>query len=196
MRHIKLLLILLTICVLGATAQTMDDFGRVALKVQVADKKISDEAKAMLENKMQQIITHFGIGSMGGNARFVMEAKVDVVTKNIVPGPPQRVSQTLEITFYVGDIVLQKVFSHVSVNGVGVGTNETKSFIAAIKQINPLSEHFKTFIAEGKNEIIAFYNTECDKIQKEAASLAERGKYDAAIYHLALVPDVCTTCYA
>ncbi|MDR1594799.1 MAG: hypothetical protein LBS43_10030 [Prevotellaceae bacterium] len=192
---LKILFIALIASTLTTTAQTLDDFGRVTLKVQVSDKKMSDEARQLLENKMQQMVTHFGIGSAYGDSRFVMEAKVDVLNKDVTATAPQRISQKLEVTFYTGDVVLQKVFSNVSVTCVGVGTNETKSFIAALKQINPQGESFRAFLEEGKNEIIAFYNTECAKIQAEAASLAEQGKYDEAIYNLALVPDVCADCY-
>jgi hypothetical protein len=78
---------------------------------------------------------------------------------------------------------------------VGGGTNETKSVIAALKQINPRNELFKAFLDEGENKIIAFYTAECAKIQAEAASLAAQGKFDEAIYNLALVPDACADCY-
>jgi hypothetical protein len=196
MKCVKILFIALTISTLPIAAQTLDDFGRVALKVQVTDKKMSDEARKLLENRMQQIVTNFGIGSAYGDSRFVMEAKVDVLTKDITATAPQRISQKLEVTFYTGDVVLQKVFSNVSVTCMGVGANETKSFIAALKRIKPRGEPFRAFLEEGKNEIIAFYNTECAKIQAEAASLAEQGKYNEAIYNLALVPDVCADCYA
>jgi hypothetical protein len=196
MKKISIFILFNFVILATLQAQTIDDFGRIALKVQVADKKMSDEAKAMLENKMKQIITHFGIGSLDGNSRFVMEAKIDVLNKDIVTGPPQRISQKLEITFYVGDAVQQKIFSNVSITSVGLGTNETKSFIAAIKQIQPQNEKFKSFIDEGKNDIIAYFQTECAQILKEAQSLAERGKYDEAIYNLALIPNVCADCYA
>jgi hypothetical protein len=190
-----ILLILLIISVSSVNAQKLDDFGKIALKVQVADKKMPDEAKTMLENKMRQIITHFGIGSTSANPRFVIEAKIDVLNKDITATAPQRFSQKLEITFYVGDAIKQRVFSSVSTVCTGIGTNETKSFIAALQQINPQNEKFKSFIEEGKNEIIAYYKTECAQILKETESLAQREKYDEAIYHLALIPDVCADCY-
>jgi hypothetical protein len=192
----KIILLIISLCCCNLQAQTLDDFGRIALKVQVADKKMPDEAKTMLENKMKQIVTHFGIGSMSGNSRFVMEAKIDILNKDITATAPQKVSQKLEITFYTGDAVKQKIFSNVSVICIGIGANETKSFIAAIQQINPQNEKFKAFLEEGKNEIIAYYTIECAQILKEAQLLSERGKYDEAIYNLALIPDVCADCYA
>jgi hypothetical protein len=194
MKNIFILLFSLSITFLHA--QTLDDFGKIALKIQVTDKKMSDEAKEMLENRMKQIVTHFGIGSMYGNSRFVMEAKADIVNKDITATAPRRISQKVIITFYTGDVVNQKIFSNVSITCTGIGTSETKSFIAAINQINPQNEKFKAFLEEGKNEIIAYYNTECAQIQKEAQSLSKLGKYGEAIYRLALIPDVCADCYA
>jgi hypothetical protein len=99
MKKIIILFAVYFVLITTLQAQTIDDFGRIALKVQVADKKMSDEAKAMLENKMKQIISHFGIGSMDGNSRFVMEAKIDVLTKDITATLPQKISQKTEITF-------------------------------------------------------------------------------------------------
>jgi hypothetical protein len=196
MKTVKILFVILTVCLSNINAQTLDDFGKIALKVQVTDQKMPDEAKEMLENRMKQIVTHFGIGSMGGNSRFVMEAKADILNKDITATAPRRISQKVKITFYTGDVMRQKIFSNVSVTCTGVGTNETKSFIAAINQINPKNENFKTFLEEGKNEIIAYYNTECAQTQKEAQALSERGEYGEAIYRLALIPDVCADCYA
>ncbi|MDR1341440.1 MAG: hypothetical protein LBK58_15520 [Prevotellaceae bacterium] len=194
-RYVLLLLMLPVAGIFNASAQTLDDFGKIALKVQVADKKMPDEAKIMLENKMKQIITHFGIGSTDASPRFVIEAKVDVLNKDITATAPQRFSQKLEISFYVGDAIKQRIFSSVPITCTGIGTNETKSFIAALRQINPQNEKFKSFIEEGKNEIITYYKTECAQILKETESLAQRGKYGEAIYHLALIPDVCADCY-
>jgi hypothetical protein len=176
-------------------AQAMDDFGKIALKVQVADTKMTDEAKAALENKMKQIVSHFGIGSTSPSPRFVMEAKVVVTNKDVTATAPQRISQKLEITFYAGDAINQKIFSAITLACTGVGTNETKSLIAAIGQINPQNEKFKLFIEDSKSGILSYYKAECAQIIKEAESQAQQGKYGEAIYRLALIPDVCSDCY-
>ena len=190
-----IIILLITINTLILKSQTTDDFGRITLKVQIPDTSVPQEAKALLETKIKQMITHFGIASSDMNSRFVMEAKVNILSKDIVPGPPQMISQKVEIAFFVGDAIKQKVFSSTSNTYIGVGTNETKSFMAAIRQINPKNESYKSLIDEGKTEIIAYYQADCEMILKEAEASASKGEYDRAIYHLALIPDVCADCY-
>lgn len=76
-----------------------------------------------------------------------------------------------------------------------MGTNENKSLIDAIKNINPKNKDISTFLEEGKNKIISYYTIQCDFIIKDAETLAKQQKFDEAIYKLALVPEVCKDCY-
>lgn len=194
----KLLIIacLAAINLFAVRAQTVDDFGRITLRIQIpADNNLPQEARILLETRMREMITHFGVGSSSINSRFVMEARVNVLSKDIVPGPPQRVSQRVEISFFMGDVVKQKVFSSAAITQIGVGTNENTSFIASIRQINPRNERFGSMINEGKAGIIAFYQMECESILREAESLAVQGNFSRAIFNLAQIPDVCTECY-
>jgi predicted Rdx family selenoprotein len=77
----------------------------------------------------------------------------------------------------------------------GVGTNENKSMIDAIKNINPKNKEISAFLEEGKNKIISYYTTQCDFIIKDGETLAKQQKFDEAIYKLALVPEACKECY-
>jgi hypothetical protein len=83
----------------------------------------------------------------------------------------------------------------IEVKGVGVGNNETKAYIEAIKNINVNNQAIKKFIEDGKSKIINFYTTQCDFIIRDAISLSKKGEYDASILKLASVPDVCENCY-
>jgi hypothetical protein len=77
----------------------------------------------------------------------------------------------------------------------GVGTNENKAFIEAIKNINPKSKEIINFIESGKTKIVDYYATQCDFIIKDAQTLVKQENYDQAIYQLTLVPEVCQECY-
>jgi hypothetical protein len=177
-------------------AQTIGDFGRIALRSDVSSvAKISEETKSILTTKLNQITTGYGIAATGVNPRFVITAKIDVISKDILPGPPQMFSQKLQVTVFVGDAVEQKLFGNTSVTVTGAGTNETKAYINAINKINPNNPGIKTMIEESKAKIIAYYSQACEKILKEANALSVQGKYSQAIYNLALIPDVCSGCY-
>jgi hypothetical protein len=105
------------------------------------------------------------------------------------------IAQNLDVTLFIGDAVTNTIFSNTTLNLKGVGTNENKAFIDALKAINPKNKEVLAFLEEGKAKIINYYSTNCDFIIKDAQTLAKQEKYDEAIYQLSLVPDVCKDCY-
>jgi hypothetical protein len=196
MKQIILFLTLSVIFITGNMAQTVDDFGRIALRSDVSSvAKLSDEAKSVLLTKLDQITTGNGIAATGVNPRFVITAKVDIVGKDIVPGPPQMFSQKLMITLFVGDAIEQKLFGHAEISVTGIGTSETKAYINAINKINSKNMNIKTMLEESKAKIVAWYTQSCATILNESKSLSAQNKYGQAIYNLSLVPDVCSECY-
>jgi hypothetical protein len=174
----------------------LDDFGRITLNPFVSEQsKLPAEAKAQLEIKLRQIASNYGMASSIANPRFIITANISITTKDILPGPPQQIAQNMDITFFIGDAIENKIFSNTVISTSGVGTNENKAFIDAIKQINTKNKKIETFLEEGKTKIILYYSTQCDFIIKKTESLKQQEKYSEAIYTLAQVPDVCKDCY-
>jgi hypothetical protein len=196
MRKIVFLLIFSTL-LSGLNAQVkLDDFGRIILNSYLSDKiNIPSESKELLKTKLSQIASNNGMGGSQANPRFIITANVNVGTKDIIAGPPQMIAQNLDITFFIGDALTNTVFANTTVSLKGVGTNENKAFIEAIKTINPKNKDIAAFIEEGKNKIINYYSTNCNFIIKDAQTLVKQEKYDEAIYQLSMVPDVCQECY-
>jgi hypothetical protein len=174
-----------------------DDFGRIALHAYVPEQaeNISPSVERILINKMSQIATRNGLGANSFNPRFIIVPNITVLSKDITSTAPPMVAMNIEVTFYVGDGVDGKLFSSASLELKGVGTNETKAYISAIKQIKPTNARLKRMIKEGKTKIIEYYNSHCDFILKKAQTLADAKQYDAAIYTLVTVPEVCKDCY-
>lgn len=177
-------------------AGSTNDIGRIGLHTYLSDKvSMSQEAKSQLETKLTQIASQYGMGGNNFNPRFIITANVNVLTKDIVAGPPQMIAQNIELVLFIGDAITNTVFANTSLNLKGVGTNETKAFIEAIKTIKPANESIKNFIENGKTKILEYYNTQCDLIIKEAQTLQGQDKYDEAIFKLMQVPEVCKNCY-
>lgn len=175
-----------------------DDFGRISLSPILGENMddFPEPAKQLLLTKLLQIATQNGLGGGNTQPRFIITSKVNVISKDIVPGPPALVVQNLEVSFFIADYIDQKVYSSVVINLKGVGTNETKAFIEAIKNIKPQSQDLKNFVEIGKLKIVEYYNSECDFILMKIQSLASQKKYEEAIYNLASVPEICKDCYA
>ena len=61
--------------------------------------------------------------------------------------------------------------------------------------VKPTDPSLQSFVEEGKKKIMAYYNSKCDFIIKEAQTMASQDKYDEAIFKLVSVPDVCKECF-
>jgi hypothetical protein len=176
-------------------AQTLDDVGRMSINVQrPANRNIPTEALDQLEDKMHQIITTAGISDNAINRRFALTATVSVVKKDILRGTHARLSQTLEITFYVKDIIDRKEYGHATISSVGVGENENKAFVMAFSNIKPGTPRLQKMIEDSKELIVAYYRTNIDNIIADAYILVQQGQFDKALYQIAQVPDICTDC--
>jgi len=196
MKKIFLFLCIFTIAI-GSSAQVkLDDFGRIILNTYLPDNiAVPSEAKDLLTTKLNQITSNNGMGGSQANPRFIITANVNIGTKDIIAGPPQMIAQNIDVTLFIGDALTNTIFSNITLTLKGVGTNENKAFIEALKTINPKNKEVIAFLEEGKNKIIDFYATQCDFILKEANTLAEQYKFEEAIYKLMIVPETSKDCY-
>ncbi len=196
MKKIICLLVLTVITITSSAQLKLDDFGRVILNSYLPDNiNLPSEAKSLLITKLNQIASNNGMGGSQANPRFIITANVNVGTKDIIAGPPQLIAQNMDITFFVGDAITNTIYANTTLRLKGVGTNENKAFIEAIKTINPKNKELLSFLEEGKTKIINYYATQCDFILKQANTLAEQFKFNEAIYELMTVPDICKECY-
>ena len=189
---IRLLLIgILTCCgILEVSAET--SVGDIYISVvQPERSEIPQEAAKQLENKMHQLITTNGIADTDPNGRFVITAKCNIVTKDIIGGAPQRVSQKIDFTFMIGDIIENKVFESYTFSAIGIGINENKSFINAITKMKMNNPQFTQFIEKSKEKILQYYASRCEQIILEAKQQAANHDYQQAIYLLMQVPNIC-----
>ena len=179
------------------TKLSADDMGRIALAAYVPQQidNMPDAARSLLKNKLSQIVTKSGMGGSAANERFIITANINVITKDVLPSAPPLTQFTLEVTFYIGDGIEGTKFTSTSVSLKGTGENETKAYIAALKNISPSNPEIQSFVEAGKTRIIEYYNSKCDFILKEAQSLASQNKYDESISKLISVPEVCKACY-
>lgn len=193
----KICLILVLLCTISVQAQDrLDDVGRITIHAYVPENEdLPYEAHKLLTTKLSQIITANGIADNVNFVRFVLTAKINVISKDIVAGPPKRISQKLDITLMLGDIEEDKVYSQLTISAIGVGQNNEKSFISAFKNINPKSTAITAFIREGKEKVLEYYKTHCEDLITEAKKQASLQNYEDALMLLASIPDVCTDCF-
>ena len=195
MRNLIIILLIFPFTIVSI-AQTKDDIGKITIHAYIPSyEEIPDEAEKLLQTKLSQIITTNGIADNEMSNRFVLTAKVNIISKDIVASAPQRISQKMELTLMIGDIQEDKLYSSFTLSLIGIGTNLTKSYISAFKNININNPQIKKFIEDSKPKIVSYYQNNCESLIKEAERFRQIGQYDKAIYQLASVPNVCNECY-
>ncbi|WP_317898820.1 hypothetical protein [Aurantibacillus circumpalustris] len=179
------------------TAGKSDDIARITLATYVPQQidKMPDAARSMLANKLSQIVTQSGMGGSAFNQRFILTANINVMSKDITPTSPPMHAFNLDVTLYIGDGIDGTKFASTSTSVKGVGENETKAYISALKNLKTNDPTYQAFIETGKNKIVEYYATKCDFIIKDAQTLAGQNKFEEAIFKLTSVPEVCKACY-
>lgn len=172
------------------------DFNRIILNTYIPNNlPIPVESQKVLESKLNQICSNYGIGGSQNNNKFVITASLNIGTKDIIAGPPQLIAQNIEVILFIGNALDKTIYSNLSLNLKGVGTNDTKAINDALNNINTKNNTIESFLNIGKNKIVSFYANQCDLTIKDAETLSNKGSFEEAIYKLALVPNTCEACY-
>ena len=150
-----------------------------------------DGAKAYLENKLNQLLTKNGIAGLDYTGQFILTAFTTPLDKDIIPGPPSKISEKMEMNLYIADVYTKMVFSTTSVTLRGLGETETKCYLNALSHMPLQSPQIAQFIADGKAKIIAYYDHEGEAMIKKAEYLAKMKQYEEAIYWVSLIPQQC-----
>ena len=201
MKRLLYILTGLAIC-MSAYAQndrgTMNDVGRIALTpVIVNESKVPVHARQVLTNKLKQIVTKNGLAASAPSPRFMITANTDLLAKEVTATAPVMTVVEVATTLYIGDAKTGNLFgSYICEASKGVGTNEHKAYIEVLKRLNVNDPGIQAFVADAKNKIVEYYNTQIEFMLAEAESLAGTEKYDEAITLLSEVPDVCKDAHA
>ena len=117
-----------------------DDMGRIVLSVHIeANANIPSYAKSIVANKLTQIASKNGVAGTSLDKRFVITANVIEVSRDITATAPPKVALTIIPTVYIGDGITGVLYASYELPSVkGVGDNETKAYISAVKAINIL----------------------------------------------------------
>lgn len=167
--------------------------GIFSVRVIVPQEDIPSEAKAQLLSKLRQIATNYGMVEDGLSNRFVLTADALVMTKDVVPVTPPRISQKLDIVLYFGDVVEEKVFSSLTLPVTGVGQSDNKAYINAFSRIPVKSGALAEWAVEVKKKVQDYYDSRGASILAEADFWAQSGDFDAALASLLSVPDFCSS---
>lgn len=148
-------------------------------------------AKAMIENKLSQLLTKNGIAGLDYLSQFVLTVTTTPLDKDVIPGPPMKVSEKMEMNLYIVDTQARTILSSSSVTLRGLGETENKCYLNAISHMPLQSPQVTKFIEDGKTKIIAYYDHEAENIIKKANYLAKQKNYEEALWYISTIPSQC-----
>lgn len=189
------LLLILTPAALGA--QTMGSGFTIGVSTIDMGKNLTEAQVLKLESKMLQVIEKSGVATAGYSSGILLKPAISVEDTRVADGGMQNTTvTTCELTLYMvnaGDNMV--VYNTMSRKLRGSGNTAEQALSNAINTMDVNDEAYKQFMSTSKQKIIAYYNTNCDKIMKQAAEAEKRRDYEAAVSLLSGVP-MEVNCYA
>lgn len=149
-------------------------------------------AIAVLEGKLNNILSSNNMMSQMGNSRFIITGNIVPETKDIVSSAPLQIAYTLNIILHIGDAELGTKYVSDSFRVKGVGASDEKAYLAAIRSLQTKTPQMTQFVIQGKKRIIDFYEDNKNNLFSQVNSAVTNGNYDEAIYLLCLIPMECS----
>ena len=145
-------------------------------------------AKAMMENKLTQLLTRNGIAGLDYMGQFILTVTTTPLDKDIIPGPPAKIAEKMEMNLYIVDAYAKTIFSSTNLTVRGLGETENKCYLNAISRMPLQTPQMAKFIEDGKNKIIEYYDHEGEALIKKAQYLCAQKNYEEAMYWISLIP--------
>lgn len=190
----SLIIALLAVFTLSLQAQKqVAPENTLALRVLVEEpiEPAPPTSKQLIENKLNALLTQNGVALMDYLGQFFITARALPMSKDIIAGPPTKISETMEVAFYIADYYNQVVFSTTSATVKGIGETESKCYLNALKQLKLNTPQMQQFVEEGKKKIIAYYNSQADKLIAQAQTLSKTKNYEQALWIISTIPAEC-----
>jgi hypothetical protein len=191
-------IIALSLCISTIQAQSVEDVGKIALSVVMPENidGLTVSQLSKLESKIIQMATKAGLSASGYNQTFVIYPKFAIYETNTVEGGMQNITViTTELTLFIKQVNNNLLFSSVSRQLKGSGKTAEIALNNVISQIPVSDKIFASFIDEGKNKIVKYYEENCDDIVKKADAFIKMQQYEQALGLLMSIPEEVSACY-
>ena len=156
-----------------------------------SEESFPSGAKALIESKLNQVLTRNGIAGLDYTGQFILTVKTTPIDKDVIPGPPTKIAEKMDMNLYIIDAYAKKIFSATSVTVRGIGETDTRCYLNAITTMPISSDKIAKFVTEGKQKILDYYNHEAQQLIKQAQYLAKQKDYEEALNIISLIPSQC-----
>lgn len=149
---------------------------------------LGDEGTILIENKINSIVSKFGISGNVGNPAFVIIPAINITSKNITATAPTMFANKYDVTFYTANILDGTIFSSATFSFKGVGASPLKAFINGLEGAKINDQDFIKLLTEGREKAMNYFQANCNSILLEAKSEASQKNFAQAILILKTIP--------
>lgn len=163
----------------------------------VSTDNIGNNAAEMLHDRLNQAVSLNGMASTDNSNKFLLIPSVTVTSVEPTTTTPVQYVAEIEISLSLVDNSRKLLISQEILTRKGVADNENSAVMESIKSLKGRDPKLKKLIVNAKNEIIEYYNTECEKIIETINAYIEMEMYDEALDELNAIPqtDADLECY-
>lgn len=156
----------------------------------VSSENISENAAELLYNRLNQAVSLNGMASTDNSNKFLLIPSVTVISIEPTPSVPVQYVAEIEISLFLVDNSRKLMMSQEILTKKGVSVDETTAVLEAVKSLKGRDPKLKKMIVNGKNKILDYYNSECDKVMLAISTYLEMGMYDEALNELNAIPQI------
>ncbi len=163
----------------------------ISVVVEPLVEPFPETATLQVTNPLTSLLTRNGIASIADNSQFVLTVFMIPQDKDVLPGPPMNIVESMDANLYIADVVNQTVFATTTQTIKGVGRSETRAYMDALKHLKMNTPAVQQFVEEGKKKIVAYYDSEAPRILQRALLLSDEHQYEEALYLVMSIPAQC-----
>ncbi|MES2651591.1 MAG: hypothetical protein V4663_07620 [Bacteroidota bacterium] len=156
---------------------------------------ISDSQLSMLESKIIEASTNNGVSAVGYYQNFVIYPKFEIYAEKQSNGGIRNVTVVdCNINLFIKQLSTNIIFASYSKRIQGSGFNKGEAINNAISSFDSSDEKLNTFVKNGKEKILNYYQANCDIILKKAETERNLKRHESALAVLLTIPEDAISC--
>ncbi len=192
MRNKIITVVVALACCIHASAQKDYD---TPVRVFVPDGTVSADNQQYLKDRLQSMVVKQGMGSESYSTRFCLYPVLSEEDCIVSGSVPTMFTLKIDMSLYVADIFNGKVYATHTKSIRGVGKSKDSAYRNAISAISKNASAYDSFMAEIRDEIVAYYKSEGNSILRSAESCVAINDYEQAMFLLSSIPSSCDVLY-
>lgn len=168
--------------------------GQVKLNIMLPEV-LPDNSKNVLHNKMVAMTSVNGVGSVDASPILCIIPTLAETNHDITATVPAKHKIKYDFNVWVANLETGEVFASAQQDLLGIGDSEELALGNAMSAISPNDNKWQEMLKTAQDRIIDFYNTNGDRLIKEAQSYIGVNDYSKAMLILNNIPMACGEVY-